>query len=349
MSEYVATTDRTAGQSAEPACGRAELEEQLTALRPEITRHCYRMLGSPFDADDAVQETMLRAWRGIGGVERRAALRSWLYAIATNVCLEQLRQARRRALPMDLTAPVPGPRPLGPARAADTWVQPIPDTRVLPTDLDPARITVERESIRLAFVAALQLLPPRQRAVLLLRDVIGWRSREVADLLGLTEDAVNALLRRGRAAMPARRPAASEALLDSERRALLGRYISAFERFDITALVGLLHDDATLSMPPYGLWLRGVPAIAAWLRSRETLCRDGALVPVEVNGTVGVAQYRRGPGGSGLRAFSLQVVETSAGRIDGLHIFLLTELFPLFGLAEEVPCPGSGRPERLQY
>jgi RNA polymerase sigma-70 factor (ECF subfamily) len=344
VNEYGAT----ANQAADPAAERTALEEQLAVLRPEITRHCYRMLASPFDADDAVQETMLRAWRGIGGLERHAALRSWLYAIATNVCLEQLRQARRRALPMDLAAPSPGPRPLGTAHAADTWVQPIPDARVLPADLDPARITVERESIRLAFVAALQLLTPRQRAVLLLRDVIGWRSREVADLLGLTEDAVNALLRRGRAAMPSRRPAASEAVLDRERRALLGRYISAFERSDITALVGLLHDDATLSMPPYGLWLRGVPAVAAWLHSRETLCRDGALVPVEVNGGVGVAQYRRHTGGSGLRAFALQVVEISAGRIDGLHVFLLTELFPLFGLAAEIPRPGSGRPGRLR-
>ncbi|MEV5746258.1 sigma-70 family RNA polymerase sigma factor [Actinoallomurus sp. NPDC052308] len=328
------------GASADRRFDRAALEEQLAVLRPEITRHCYRMLGSPFDAEDAVQETMLRAWRGIGGFERRAALRSWLYAIATNVCLEQLRQARRRALPMDLADPSPGPGPLGTARAADAWVQPIPDARVLPADLDPALITVERESIRLAFVAALQRLTPRQRAVLLLRDVLGWRAREVADLLGLTEDSVNALLRRGRAAMPSRRPAASETMLDGEQRALLSRYISAFERFDITALVGLLHDDATLSMPPYGLWLRGAPAVAAWLRAGEALCRDGALVPVEVNGGVGVAQYRRDAGGSGLRAFALQVVETSAGRIDGLHVFLLPELFPLFGLAEKIPRPG---------
>jgi RNA polymerase sigma-70 factor (ECF subfamily) len=240
---------------------------------------------------------------------------------------------------MDLAAPTPGPRPLGTAHAAGTWVQPIPDARVLPADLDPARITVERESIRLAFIAALQVLTPRQRAVLLLRDVIGWRSREVADLLDLTEDAVNALLRRGRAAMSSRRPAVSEAMLDGERRALLGRYINAFERFDITALVGLLRDDATLSMPPYGLWLRGASAVAAWLRSREAVCRDGALVPVEVNGGVGVAQYRRDADGSGLRAFAVHVVEASAGRIDGLHVFLVPELFPLFGLAKEIPRP----------
>ncbi|MGI5230647.1 RNA polymerase subunit sigma-70 [Actinoallomurus sp. CA-142502] len=314
---------------------RGALEEQFTLLRPEITRHCYRMLGSPFDADDAVQETMLRAWRGIGDVRHRESLRSWLYVIATHVCLDQLRQARRRALPMDLTEPAPGPGPLGTVRPAGTWVEPLPDLWALPADLDPAEITVERESIRLAFVAALQRLTPMQRAVLLLREVIGWRAREVADLLGVTENAVNALLRRGRAAMPSPRPAPSETDLDGERRALLGRYISAFERFDITALVRLLHDDATLSMPPYALWLRGAPAVVSWLRSREEVCRGGALVPVQVNGGVGVAQYRRDD--FGLRAFALQVVETSAGRVTGLHVFLLPELFPLFGLTERIP------------
>jgi RNA polymerase sigma-70 factor (ECF subfamily) len=302
--------------------GRAAFEEQLGPLRHELAGYCYRMLGSAFDADDAVQETLIRAWRGLDRFAGRAALRSWLFTIATRVCLDALKDARRRVLPTTVTDE------LGPARPRETWVEPVPDRWVL----DPARVAVDRESVRLAFVAALQVLSPRQRAVLLLRDVLRWRAKEVAELLDTTEDAVNAVLKRARAALPAPAPAP----LSGDDRALLARYVDAFERFDIDALVALLHDEATLSMPPYDVTRHGPASIAAWFRSRRAQCEGALLVPLDVNGGSGLAQYRRDSGGPGHHAFAIHALTTAAGRITALHTFLDPALFPLFGLPEAV-------------
>ena len=300
---------------------RAAFEEQLGPLRRELAGYCYRMLGSAFDADDAVQETLVRAWRGLDRFDGRAALRTWLFTIATHVCLDALKDARRRVLPTAVTDE------LGPALPREAWVEPVPDRWVL----DPALVAVERESVRLAFIAALQVLSPRQRAVLLLRDVLRWRAKEVAKLLGTTEDAVNAVLKRARAALPAPDPAP----LSGDDRALLARYLDAFERFDIDALVALLHSEATLSMPPYDLTLRGTAAIAGWFHSRRAACEGALLVPVDVNGGAGLAQYRRGARGH--HAFAIHALTTAAGRITALHTFLDPALFPLFGLPEAVP------------
>jgi RNA polymerase sigma-70 factor (ECF subfamily) len=300
--------------------GRAAFEEQLGPLRHELAGYCYRMLGSAFDADDAVQETLVRAWRGLDRFDGRAALRTWLFTIATHVCLDALKDARRRVLPTNVTDE------LGPARPREAWVEPVPDRWVV----DPAQVAVDRETVRLAFVAALQVLSPRQRAVLLLRDVLRWRAKEVAKLLDTTEDAVNAVLKRARAALPAPDPAP----LSGDDRALLARYVDAFERFDIDALVALLHDEATLSMPPYDITLRGTASIAAWFHSRRAACEGALLVPVDVNGGIGLAQYRRDA--EGHHAFAIHALTTAAGRVTALHTFLDPALFPLFDLPETV-------------
>jgi RNA polymerase sigma-70 factor (ECF subfamily) len=317
------------------------LEQRLAALRPELTGYCYRMLGSAFDAEDAVQETLVRAWRGAATFEGRASVRSWLYRIATNVCLTHLRQAQRRALPIDIdTEGYTGPlrsAVLGAPRPRHAWVEPIPDAWVIPSDLEPAQLAVRRESVRLAFVAALQLLTPRQRAVLLLRDVLTWRATEVADLLDTTADAVNAVLRRARAALHTWRPDTPFRLTDDRDRELLTRYLDAFERFDIDALVGLLAEEATLSMPPYALWFRGSAMIGQWLRASGAACRNARVVPVEANGTLGLAVYRPSADGPGYRAFAIHVAETARGRITALHVFLDPVLFPAFGLAPTLP------------
>lgn len=337
---------------ARPALSEPPLEQHLADLRPELSAYCYRMLGSTFDADDAVQETLLRAWRGAGTFEGRATVRSWLYRIATNVCLSQLQRAQRRALPMDLGAEQNQASTLGTPRPSQTWVEPIPDSWVVPPDLDPAQVVVRRESVRLAFVAALQLLPPRQRAVLLLRDVLRWRTAEVAELLGTSADAVNGALRRARATLATAHPRPTTAPDQHHDRGLLARYVAAFERFDMDALVGLLAEEATLSMPPYPLWLRGPAAIRRWFQGTGSGCRDGRLVPVAASGAAGFAVYRRSLDGTayedsdatggappmvttadrGLSAFALQVVETTGGRITALHIFLDPTLFRAFEL-----------------
>jgi RNA polymerase sigma-70 factor (ECF subfamily) len=320
-----------------------ELEEQLTALRPELTSYCYRMLGSAFDAEDAVQETLVRAWRGSATFQGRATLRSWLYRIATNVCLTHLRHAQRRALPIDVQGEGHGEASvLGARLPRHTWVEPVPDAWVVPPDLEPAQLAVTRESVRLAFVAALQLLTPRQRAVLLLRDVLQWRTAEVADLLGTSADAVNGVLRRARTVLRAWRPDAPARMPDDGDRDLLTRYLDAFERFDIDALVGLLAEEATLSMPPYALWFRGSAAIGRWFRASGAACRHARVIPVEANGTLGLAVYRPSADGLGYRAFAIHIAETAGGRITALHVFLDPALFPAFGLARTLPGGGQG-------
>jgi RNA polymerase sigma-70 factor (ECF subfamily) len=308
----------------------AELE--LEPHRRELTGYCYRMLGSGFEAEDAVQETMVRAWRGIDGLDGRSALRPWLYRIATNVCLDMLRGPQRRARPMDLGPSAAADAALGPGLPEHTWIQPVADDRVLP-DGDPAELAAARETVRLAFVAALQHLPPRQRAVLILREVLRWRAGEVAELLDTSVASVNSALQRARATLAAGDLAATTtpAQIDAEHKALLVRYVDAFERYDISSLVSLLHEDATFTMPPFALWLRGPVEISRWYLGQGIGCRGSRLVPTSANGCAAFGAYH--PTGPGTHApFALQVIEVSAGRITGLHHFLGPELFAAFGL-----------------
>jgi RNA polymerase sigma-70 factor (ECF subfamily) len=314
--------------------GTADTEERLEQHRTELTAYCYRMLGSSFDAEDAVQETMVRAWRGLDRFEGRAALRSWLYRIATNVCLDMLNGRERRARPMDLGPAQSADAPVGSVLPEATWIQPMPDAHVLPADGDPAELAASRETIRLAFVAALQHLPPRQRAVLILREVLRWKADEVAELLDTSVASVNSALQRARSTISASdlRPADVSPKMDEEQRALLARYVEAFEAYDMDSLTSLLHEDATQSMPPYELWLRGRDDILRWWVGPGAACRGSRLVPTVANGSPAFGQYRRAPEG-GYAPWALQVLELSPDGIVEFTFFLDTEtLFPLFGL-----------------
>ncbi|MDX6600614.1 MAG: polymerase sigma-70 factor, subfamily [Gaiellales bacterium] len=319
--------------TARPAA--SELEGRLEGHRSELTAYCYRMLASPFEAEDAVQETFIRAWRSYDRFEGRAALRSWLYRIATNVCLDMLAGRERRATPMDL----------GPSQAPEaanlnilpetTWIQPIPDGLVAPEG-DPADVAVARETIRLAFVAALQHLPPRQRAVLILCEVLRWKAAEVAELLETSVASVNSALQRARATLEAGKVSASDPAppLDEEGRELLARYVAAFERYDIDALTSLIHEDATQSMPPYDLWLTGRDDIFAWWLGPGIACSGSRVIPAPAaNGAPAFGQYKPSETGEGYEPWALQVLEISGGRIAEMTFFLETDtLFPLFGL-----------------
>jgi RNA polymerase sigma-70 factor, ECF subfamily len=317
--------------SASVSTGSSGLDlAELDGYRPGLLGYCYRMLGSVFEAEDAAQETMMRAWQGGASFEGRAALRTWLYRIATNVCTDILRGRSRRAMPMDL-GPSVAPQAFEDARFTENpWMSPIPDRD------DPAEVAVSRESIRLAFVAALQHLPPRQRAVLILRDVLSWPAAEVATLLETSVASVNSALQRARAALPAREPAqaAGHELTDGDRE-LVANYVDAFERYDIDALVRLLHDDAIQSMPPIALWLRGAADIGRFMLGPGSACRGSRLVPVRANGCPAFGQYKLDENGVH-RPWALQVLELRDGRIAGLHCFvdnsLDNELFATFGL-----------------
>ena len=317
----------------------APIEMQLEAYRSELTGYCYRMLGSSFEAEDAVQDTLVRAWRSIDSFEGRSALRSWLYRIATNVCLTMLGSAQRRIRPMDLGPPGSGrATDPGEPRPEDIWFGPVPDARVLPEGSDPAEVVAGRESIRLAFVAALQHLPPKQRAVLILREVLAWSAQEVADLLDTSVAGVNSALQRARATIAAADTGADvRKPMDDEQKELLARYVRAFEAYDLTALTALLHEDATLSMPPVPLWLRGPDDIVAWMSGTGSGCRGSRLVPVAANGMPAFGQYRPSATGTGHDPWALIILGTSAGRITSVNSFLDTpRLFPLFGLPAHV-------------
>ncbi|GAB7182282.1 sigma-70 family RNA polymerase sigma factor [Kitasatospora sp. Ki12] len=319
------------------------VELQLERYRTELTGYCYRMLGSVFEAEDAVQETMVRAWRGHRGFEGRSALRSWLYRIATNVCLDALNGRNGRARPMDLAGPVTVATAHGTQLPEVTWIGPAPDGRVLPETGDPAEVAAQRESVKLAFVAVLQRLAPRQRAVLILREVLGWKAAEAAELLGVTVASVNSALQRARAVLAADASAARPApALDEDHRALLDRYVRAFEAYDMDGLAALLHEDVTLNMPPFSMWLQGQEEIRAWMLGPGHGCRGSRLLPVTANGGPAFAQYRPSPEG-GHEPWALIVPEVSAGRITGFTNFLDTDvLFPLFGLP---PRLDAGQPE----
>jgi RNA polymerase sigma-70 factor (ECF subfamily) len=311
---------------------RADIELQLEQHRAELTAYAYRMLGSAFEAEDAVQETLVRAWKSFDSFEGRAALRSWLYRIATNVCLDMLSGRERRATPMDLGPAKSADTPLGAPLPEVTWIQPIPDGHVLPGDGDPAEVAEERESIRLAFIAALQHLPPRQRAVLILREVLRWKASEVADLLETSVASVNSALQRARSTISAGDVAKTLQPMDEAQRELLNRYVDAFERYDMDSLTSLLHEDAKWSMPPYDLWLQTHLDIRKWCLGPGIGCRGSRLIPTVANGQPAYGQYKPSPDG-GLEPWSLQVLEVSGERLSGITFFLDTAtLFPLFGL-----------------
>jgi RNA polymerase sigma-70 factor, ECF subfamily len=276
----------------------------------------------------------VRAWRGFDNFEGRAALRSWLYRIATNVCLDMLQSRQRRALPMDMVSASSGDGDAGPRLPESQWIQPIPDGRALPPTDDPGELAASRETIRVAFVAALQHLPPRQRAVLILREVLRWKAAEVAELLDTSVPSVNSALQRARATLAATDLTDSDTLQpeDEEQRALLARYVDAFERFDIESLVSLLHEDATMSMPPYELWLHGAVELRKWLLGAGSGCRGSRFVPVEANGAPGFAQWRPAESGGGFEAWAIHVLRVSDGRVSGIDFFVDPNLFPLFGL-----------------
>ncbi len=320
------------------APGPIDLEQALEQYRSELTGYSYRMLGSTFDAEDAVQETMVRAWRAYDRFEGRSALRSWLYRIATNVCLDMLNGRQRRARPMDMGPASSADTVLAPALADTAWVEPVPDALVVPSGGDPADVAIARESIRLAFVAALQRLPPKQRAVLILREVLRWRANEVAELLETSVASVNSALQRARATLAETKDeddTPSEPL-DEEQQALLARYVEAFERYDMESLTSLLQQDATWNMPPYELWLRTHEDIVKWCLGPGIACRGSRLIPTMANGRPAFGQYKPDPNG-GHAPWSLQVVDVSDGRITGITFFLDTErFFPLFGLPDHL-------------
>ncbi len=336
MAELRATSDLTA-RAAERERGGPE--SRLEQHRRELTAYCYRMLGSPFEAEDAVQDTLLRAWRSLDRLEGRAALRSWLYRIATNVCLDMLKGRDRRARPMDLGPARSADGPIGETLPEAAWIEPVPDG-LLAADGDPAEVAVSRETIRLAFVAALQHLPPRQRAVLILCEVLRWQASEVAELLDTSIASVNSALQRARATLDARDVSLADQApsLDAPDRELLARYLDAFERYDMEALTSLIHEDATQSMPPYELWLSGRDDILRWWVGPGAGCRGSRVLPtVAANGSPAFGQYKPSETGEGFDPWALQVLEISRGLIVEFTFFLGTEaLFPLFGLPPRV-------------
>jgi RNA polymerase sigma-70 factor (ECF subfamily) len=307
--------------------------ENLEQYRRELTGYCYRMLGSTFEADDAVQDTMVKAWKAADTFEGRSSVRSWLYRIATNVCLDMLRGRQRRARPMEMgPSSAPEPEHLGDFLPENVWVTPINDARVLPDGGDPAELAEAKESIRLAFVTALQHLPARQRAVLILREVLRWPAADVAELLDSSVASVNSALQRARATIAsADRDAPALDPADDAQRELLAQYVDAFERYDVARFVTLLKEDAVQSMPPYAMWLTGADNIGAWMLGAGIECDGSRLVATKVNGCPAFGQYRIDPSG-GHAPWAVQVLEISGGRISGFHAFLDTNLFPAFGL-----------------
>jgi len=305
---------------------------ELEGHRAVLTGHCYRMLGSAADAEDAVQETMVRAWQKLDRFEGRSSLRTWLYRIATNVCLDLLSSRSRRFRPMEDGPAGTSDDPLD-SRPRTHWIEPVADARALPAEANPFELAALRQSIRLAFVAALQHLRPRQRAALVLAEVLGWSAAEVAECLDMSVPAVNSALQRARATLAARSvEPAPEALPDAES-ALLDRYVEAFHRYDVDALVSLLHEDATFSMPPYTLWLQGPDPVRSWLLGRGAHCRGSRLLPTRACGVPAFGQYRPGPDGAPHQPWALLLLEVGGNRLVSWNSFLDTAtLFPLFDL-----------------
>ncbi|MEW9513058.1 MULTISPECIES: sigma-70 family RNA polymerase sigma factor [Streptomyces] len=334
---------RTSGAAGAP--GAADIDARLEGHRTELTGYCYRMLGSAFEAEDAVQDTLVRAWRNFDKFEGRSSLRSWLYRIATNVCLDMLKAGNKRARPVDLSGPTPLAQAALTPRPENVWLEPMPDGRILPSVQDPAEAAVARESVRLAFVAALQHLPPKQRAVLILREVLAWKAAEVAELLETSVASVNSALQRARATLTEQEGRVPDAAdpLDEEQQKLLERYVKAFEGYDMAALTALLHEDAVMTMPPFDLWLQGTSDITGFMTTIGAACAGSRLVPVSANGSPGFAHYKPDPEGSGFVPWAVQVIDVRDGAIAGMHCFLDVERwFPLFGLPERLPAGATG-------
>ena len=319
----------------QPAVAQGDLERRLEQHRSELTGYCYRMLGSPFEAEDAVQDTFLRAWRGYDRFEGRAAFRSWLYRIATNVCLDSLNGRNRRARPMDFGPSVEPVESNLNTLPEVSFIEPIP-TSLVSAESDPAELAVQRDTIRLAFVAALQHLPARQRAVLILCEVLRWKASEVAELLDTSVASVNSALQRARATLEERDIEATDpaAPMDDEQRGFLERYVDAFQRYDVEALTALLREDATQSMPPFDMWLSGREDVLTWWFGPGIGCRGSRVIPVETaNGSIAFGQYKPSESGSGYDPWALQVLEIADGKLVDITFFLSTErLFPLWGL-----------------
>ena len=313
--------------------------DELDKHRRELTGYCYRMLGSGSEAEDAVQETLLRAWRAADTFEGRSSVRSWLYRIATNVCVDMHRGVQRRARPMEMgPSSPPDESLLGPRLPEATWVSPVADTRIIPDHADPAEVAATRDSIRLAFVTALQHLPARQRAALILCEVLKWQATEVAELLDTSVAAVNSALQRARASLAGVSAEARPDPVDQVQAELLARYVDAFERYDVERLVSLLHEDAVMSMPPFAMWIQGAENIGRWfVQPSPSLCANSRLIATVANGCPAFGQYKPDPAG-GRAPWALQVLEFSGDRIAGFHAFLDTErIFPAFGLPPHLP------------
>ncbi len=317
--------------------------DTVEPLRRELTAHCYRMLGSVHDAEDLVQETYLRAWRAYHGFEHRSSVRTWMYQIATNVCLTALQSKQRRTLPTGLGQPSTTPGPPLERREEVPWLEPLPDTVVWGRDPeDPEADAVRRESVRLAFVAALQHLTPPQRAVLILRDVLAWQASEVAETLDMTVAAVNSSLQRARAHLAKLDPdEAPKPVQDDRLKQLLADYVDAFERYDVARIVSLLSADAVWEMPPFTGWYRGAETIGDLIR---TYCPaegpgDQRMVPVSANGQPAFGLYMRGPDGVH-RAFQIQQLTVDGDRVAHVVSYFDLGLFPRFGLPAELPTAG---------
>ncbi|WP_370327749.1 sigma-70 family RNA polymerase sigma factor [Euzebya sp.] len=321
------TTDVPTGADA----GHA-LEDLLEAHRRELTGYCYRMLGSPAEAEDAVQETMLRAWQRIDAFEGRASLRTWLYRIAHNVCIDMHRSPQRRARPMDLGPSTPRAQAqLGEPRDEHAWVMPIADEAVVGGDGDPAAVAESRESIRLAFVAAVQHLPPKQRTALILCEVLKWKAAEAAALLETSTASINSALQRARATMASLQGEPLDPVDQPEHAAFVERWLDAWHRYDVDELVSMMRDDVVLSMPPFDLWLTGPDDVAGWFLNEGAGCRGGRLVPIALNGTAGFGNYKLVRPGL-WEPFGIQVVEVSGGQVVGHHNFLYPDRFTDYGL-----------------
>jgi RNA polymerase sigma-70 factor (ECF subfamily) len=314
-----------------PAIAHTDLEVEFGRLRPELTGYCYRMLGSGAEAEDAVQDTLTKAWRAIDGFQGRSSLRAWLYRIATNVCTDMHRAPQRRARPMDMTEPSTVAEAQLRVQPEHRFVQPIADERVFDPAGDPAAVAAARESLRLAFVAALQHLSSRQRSVLILREVLQWSAAEVAELLDTSVASVNSALQRARATLAGVEVERLDAVGTPEHDDLIARYVDAFERYDMDALVALLRDDAVISMPPHDLWLRGADQVVGWMIGPGIGCRGSKLIPLQANGTAAFGSYKPGAPGR-WEPWAIQVIDVRDGAISGHHNFLFPELFAEFGL-----------------
>jgi RNA polymerase sigma-70 factor (ECF subfamily) len=325
------------------------IEQELESYRKALTGYCYRMIGSGAEAEDAVQETMVRAWKSADKLQARGALKAWLFRIANNVCLDMLGSAQRRATPMDMGPSSNADAPLGAAVTDSAWVRPIADEKVLEPSADPAELAASKETLRLAFVAALQHLPAKQRAVLILREVLRWQASEVAELLDTSVASVNSALQRARATIESLELDQSGAadVDEAEQKELLAKYVQAFEAWDMSALTALLKDDAQFSMPPFPLWVVGPEQIEAFMRGKGAKCENSKLLVTSANGGPAFGLYNRTPEGD-YAGWAVVVMETSAGRISGLHHFIYPELFAEFGLPLRLDGEHVGEPDELQ-